>query len=213
MTNKEEILKKLRDSVFEYDSKATKEAAKEALDAGIDAQEAITEGLAKGLLDMGDLFEKEFFCSELLLAGDAFQEGFNILKEKLSTDDTAEKRGVVVLGVVKGDIHDIGKDFVNMLMTAKGFEVHDLGFDVSTEQFIDAVKEKNADILALSSLMSSTMLNMKDVINEVRKQNIDVKIMIGGGPITAEVCERYGADAWSNYATDAPNKAIALLNR
>ena len=213
MANKEEIIKKLKDAVFDYDVIATKEAAKEALDAGIDTQEAITEGLAKGLLDLGELFEKEIFCSELLLAGDAFQQGFEILKDKLTEDNKEEKKGVVILGVVEGDIHDIGKDFVKMLLTAKGFEVHDLGYDISIEKFIEAVKEKKADILALSALMSSTMLNMKEVIKEVRKQNLDVKIMIGGGPITAEVCEKYGADAWSIYATDAPDKALSLLKK
>jgi len=209
---KEKILKKLKESVFDYDIEAVKEAAKEALEAGIDVYEAINNGLAKGLIELGELFEKEIFCAELMIAGDAFNEGFNILKPYLTKEKTEKKKGVVVLGVVKGDIHDIGKEFVKVMLMAHGFIVHDLGYDVKLERFIEEVEKTNADILALSALMSSTMVNMKEIIKEVHKKNLNVKIMIGGGPITEEVAEKYGADGWARIAPEAAKKALDLVS-
>jgi len=210
-TEKEKILQKLRESVKDYDSEAVKEATIEALEAGIDAFEAINEGLARGIIELGELFEKEIFVSELMLAGDAFNEGFNILKPHLLKEKAEEKKGIVVLGVVEGDIHDLGKEFVKIMLIAHGFEVIDLGYDVKLEQFIDAVIKNKADILALSALMTSTMVNMKEIIEEIHKKKLDVKIMVGGGPITPEVAEKYGADGWARIAPEGAKKALELI--
>ena len=206
---KQNILKKLRESVFNYDIEAVKEATKEALEEGINAQDAITNGLAKGLIDLGELYEREIFTAELMIGGDAFNAGFEILKPSL--DKEKKEKGVVVLGVVEGDIHDLGKEFVKILLIAHGFRVHDLGIDVNSEKFIEEVIKTNADILAMSALMTSTMVNMKKIIEEIHKRNINVKIMIGGGPITEEVAEKYGADGWARIAPEAAKKALELV--
>jgi len=211
VTKKEEILKKLKESIIDYNSEAVKEATKEGLEEGIDAVELLKDGLAEGIKELGELFEKEIFASELLLAGDAFNEGLNILEPHLIKGKSRESKGVVVLGVVEGDIHDLGKEFVRTMLMAYGFEVHDLGYDVKLEQFIEEVKKTNADILAISALMSSTMIKMKEIIKEVRNINLDVKIMVGGGPVTPEVAEKYGADGWALTAPDGAKKALELV--
>ena len=164
---KEEILKKLRESVKNYDIEAVIEITKDALKEGIDAQIGLNEGLARGFIELGDLYEKEIFAPELMASADAFNEGLNILKPQLIKEKAEEKKEVVVLGVMEGDIHDLGKEFVKYLLIAQGFVVHDLGYDVKLGRFIEEVIKTNADILAMSALMTSTMVKMKKVIELV----------------------------------------------
>ena len=208
---KEEILKKLRESVKNYDIEAVIEITKDALKEGIDAQIVLNEGLARGFIELGDLYEKEIFAPELMASADAFNEGLNILKPQLIKEKAEKKKGVVVLGVMEGDIHDLGKEFVKYLLIAQGFVVHDLGYDVKLGRFIEEVIKTNADILAMSALMTSTMVKMKKVIEDVHKQNLDIKIMVGGGPVTEEVAKLYGADGWARTAPEAAKKALELV--
>lgn len=123
------------------------------------------------------------------------------------------KKGVVVLGTVEGDIHLAGKDLVKYMMEAYGLEVHDLGYDVKLEKFVEEAQKTNADLIAISALMSSTMRGMKKVIDEVHEKNLDVKVMVGGGPVTEEIAKLYGADGWAVNAVDAAKKALELIKK
>lgn len=212
-TRKEDVFKRLRESVIRHDKEAAREAAKEALEIGMPVNEAI-DGLAAGLRAIGEAYEVDFFIADLVTGADTFYEGFNILKPLLSREKAEEmKKGVVVIGVVEGDIHDIGKNIVKWLMEARGFEVHDLGHDVKSERFIEEAIKTKADIIALSALMTSTMLKMKKIIEMAREKNLKVKIMIGGGPITEKVCKSFGADAWAKLAPEGVEKALKLVEK
>jgi methanogenic corrinoid protein MtbC1 len=209
-TKKEEILSKLKESVIKCDKEAAKEAAEEALDAGIDPYKAI-DCLAAGLRELGELYEKEVFIPELIMAADALHEGSKILGTHSSPK--AAKKGVVVIGTVEGDVHFMGKELVKYMMEAHGLNVIDLGYNVKAEKFIEEAKKNNADLIAISALMSSTMREMKKVIDIVHERNLDVKVMVGGGPVTEEIAKLYGADGWALNAADAAKKAVELVKK
>ena len=200
------LLEKLRDCITNCDTQGVQGACEDALNAGIQPYKAISNGLSKGMEIVGQKYENgEFFLAELLMAGETMKEAMKILGPHLTSGDV-KSLGTVVLGTVKGDLHDLGKSLVKMLLEAAGFQVVDLGIDVPTEQFIEAIKDKNADILAMSALLTTSMPEMQTVIRkfeaELRRK---IKIIIGGAPITSEYGAEIGADAVGKDAIDGVN--------
>ncbi|MCX6655730.1 MAG: cobalamin-dependent protein, partial [Candidatus Bathyarchaeota archaeon] len=187
MTREEKVLDRLRDAVLSYDSEAAVEAAKEAIDLKIDPVKAIEEGLAKGLREIGDKFEKgELYLPHLIMGADSMEVAIHVLEGHMSKDSLESiSKGTVVIGTVEGDIHDLGLRIVASMLRANGFKVYDLGFNTKTLDFIQKAKDVNADIIAVSSLMTTTMPFMKDLIEALEASGLRDKysVMIGGGPV------------------------------
>lgn len=198
----EEILNRLRECIINLDIDGIKQACQGALAAGISPIKAVTEGMAKGMDVVGEKYEAgEYFLAELIMAGEVMKEGMKILEPYLK-GAKVQKLGEIVLGTVKGDLHDIGKNIVATLLSAAGFEVIDLGVDVPAERFLEIVYTRKPDILGMSALLSVTMPEMENVIKELEKarQRDKVKVIVGGAPLTEEYAKKIGADA---YAPDA----------
>lgn len=209
---KEEILEKLKKAVINYDEDAAKEAAKEALDSGIDAAEAIFNGLVKGMEEVGRLFEaQEYFVPELLMCADALYAGLDILKPHMKKLDLGVK-GSVVIGTVEGDVHDIGKNIVKMMFDVAGFTVYDLGRDVPLDKFVEEQLRTDSDLVCLSAMMTTTMVGMKTVIEKLKARNPNVKIMIGGAPVSQDIAEKWGADGYAKDASNALKDAINMIS-
>ena len=204
MANEKEILAKLRDCVVSFDVENVQKACEDALAAGIPAYKAIADGLSRGMEIIGRKYEaKDCFLADLIMAGETMKEGMKILKPSLKLADVSAI-GRVVIGTVRGDLHDIGKDIVAMLLEAGGFEVIDLGIDVSTDEFARAVSSHNANILGMSALLTTTMPEMESVIKELEKAKLrnKVKVIVGGAPISSEYAIQIGADAAGKDAVD-----------
>ena len=205
------ILERLKNGVVEFDEDMVREAAQEALDVGMDALDAIMNGLVAGMEEVGELFDKgEYFVPEVLMCADALYAGLDILKPHVKKEDI-KVSGQVVIGVVEGDVHDIGKNLVKMMFEVAGFEVIDLGKDVPLEKFVEESLNANADIVALSAMMTTTMLGMPKVIEMIREKNPNAKILIGGAPVSKESAEKWGADGWAPDATNAVKEAINMV--
>ena len=193
----------IEQAVVDLQPRRTAQLVREALTAGSSPQEILLNGLARGMNRVGELFaEKEFFVPEVLMASRAMEAGFELLRPRLKTGDQG-RLGRVVLGVVQGDIHDIGKNIVKVLLEAAGFEVIDLGRDVPVQDFVRSVGEQQPQVIGLSSLMTTTMPLMAVVIEELRKRGLrdKVRVVVGGAPVSAEYARSIGADG---YAPDAP---------
>ncbi|MDK2464459.1 MAG: corrinoid protein [Candidatus Korarchaeota archaeon] len=217
MSEGEAILRGLAESVIDGDEDRAREFAKKAVDAGIDPLTAIKGGLMNGMKVVGDRFARlEIFLPEVLLAADAMKAALEIL-EPLIVKEEREKLtlGKVVIGTVQGDIHDIGKNIVAMLLKANGFEVYDLGRDVPIDEFINKAEEVGADIIAISTLLSTSMPYMEDVIRLLKDRGLreKYKVMVGGGPVTREFAEEIGADGYGDNAEEAVEVAKKLLGR
>jgi corrinoid protein of di/trimethylamine methyltransferase len=209
---KQEILEKLKNCVIEYDEDGVKEAAQEALDVGMDANEAIFDGLVSGMEEVGRLFEaQEYFVPELLMCADALYAGLDILKPHVKQMDLGVK-GSVVIGTVEGDVHDIGKNIVKMMFDVAGFNVYDLGRDVPLDKFVEEQIKTDSDLVCLSAMMTTTMVGMQKVIEQLREKNPDVKIMIGGAPVSKEVADKWGADGYAPDANNALQEAINMVS-
>lgn len=190
-----------------------KRLVQEALDQGMSAQDILENGLMVGMNIIGGKFKRnEVFVPEVLIAARAMNGGTALLKPYLASDGV-KARGKVVLGTVKGDLHDIGKNLVRMMLEGKGLEVIDLGVDVSVDKFIAAVREHQPQILALSALLTTTMNEMKTVIDAMEEAGLrkQLKIMVGGAPISQGFCTTIGADAYSPDAAAAADAALGLL--
>jgi methanogenic corrinoid protein MtbC1 len=190
-----------------------KSAAQEAVDLGFNAYDAIMNGLAAGMEEVGRLYEEqEYFVPELLLCADALNAGLNILKPHVQREDQVIK-GQIVMGTVQGDVHDIGKNLVKLMFEAAGFIVHDLGKDVPLEKFAEEQMRTDSEIVALSAMMTTTMMGMKKVIEQIKAKNPNVAIMVGGAPITSQVAEIFGADGYAATAGNAVEEAIKMISR
>jgi|Deesub1362A_J573_1020465.scaffolds.fasta_scaffold00263_3 corrinoid protein of di/trimethylamine methyltransferase len=206
-----EILEKLKNGVIEFDEDLVREAANEALEVGMDALDAIMNGLVVGMEKVGELFDKgEYFVPEVLMSADALYAGLDILKPHVRKEDI-KVSGQVVIGVVEGDVHDIGKNLVKMMFEVAGFEIIDLGKDVPLEKFVEESLNSNADIVALSAMMTTTMLGIPKVIEMIRERNPKAKILIGGAPVSKDAAEKWGADGWAPDATNAVKEAIEMV--
>ena len=187
---------------------------KQALNEGITPKNILEEGLIHGMSIIGKKFKKnEVYVPEVLIAARAMHAGMDILRPKL-IETGVENIGKVVMGTVQGDLHDIGKNLVEMMLEGAGFEVIDLGTDISTDKFVEAVKEHKPNIIGMSALLTTTMVNMVEVIKalDVAGLRDKVKIMVGGAPITQNYADQIGADGYSPDASSAVDKAKAFLN-
>ncbi len=209
---KQDILKRLRDAVVNYDEDAARQAAKEAVESGMDASDAIFSGLVSGMEEVGRLFEaQEYFVPELLMCADALYAGLDILKPHVKRLDLGVK-GSVVIGTVEGDVHDIGKNIVKMMFDVAGFTVYDLGRDVPLDKFIEEQLRTDSDLVCLSAMMTTTMVGMKKVIDDLKARNPNVKIMIGGAPVSQDIAEKWGADGYAKDASNALKDAINMVS-
>jgi len=182
----------------------------EALDAGVPASDILNQGLVVGMGEIGELFKKnEVYVPEVLIAARAMYAGLDLLKPELAASG-AEPAGKVAIGTVQGDLHDIGKNLVAMMLEGAGFEVNDLGTDVSPEQFAEAV-ENGAQIICMSALLTTTMPSMKATIDLLRAKNLNAKVMIGGAPVTQAFADEIGADAYTDDAASAVEAAKKLV--
>ena len=210
---REEILKKLSDAVVEYDEDVAKEWSQVALDEGVDAFDAIMNGLAAGMEIVGDLYDKqEYFVPELLMCADALYAGMGILKPHIKADGM-KKKGQVVIGTVQGDVHDIGKNIIKLMFDVGGFTVHDLGRDVPLENFVSEQLRTDSEIVAMSAMMTTTMMGMRKVIDMIKEKNPNVAIMLGGAPVTKDVADLFGADGYAESAGNAVQEAIKMISR
>jgi corrinoid protein of di/trimethylamine methyltransferase len=208
---KKELLEKLKQAVIEYDEDTAKEAAQAVLDEDINANDAIFDGLVVGMQEVGKLFEaQEYFVPELLMCADALYAGLDILKPHVEQLDLGVK-GSVVIGTVEGDVHDIGKNIVKMMFDVAGFEVYDLGRDVPLDKFVEEQIKTDSDLVCLSAMMTTTMVGMQKVIDNLKAKNPNVKIMIGGAPVSQDVAEKWGADGYADDATNALSDAIKMI--
>ncbi len=208
-----DILKDLMDGVFLMNEELVIKAANEIVAAKYDAYDAINNGLIAGMNQAGVLFDKEeYFVPELLICSDAMYAGIEILRPHLKVSD-AQVKIKVVIGVVEGDTHDIGKNLVKIMMDAAGFEVHDLGRNVPLASFVEKAKEVGADLICLSTLMTTTMDGMSTVIEMLKEEGIrdSFKVIIGGGPISQAFANKIGADGYADNAAGAIKVSRSLL--
>lgn len=211
---KDELFKGLAEAVVEMDEDRTAELSEECIVKEVNILEAINFGLAKGMEEAGKLYDEgEYYIPELLMCSDAMYKGIEVLKPHLPKE-SGESKLKAVVGVIQGDTHDIGKNLVKIMMETEGFEVYDLGRDVAPMDFINKAKEVGARIIGVSTLMSTTMCGMEEVIKLLEKENLrdKIKIMVGGGPISQKFADKIGADAYAVDATRAAKlaKQIAL---
>ena len=209
----QEILKGLQQAVIEFDEDKTRELAQAAIDEGVDPFLATLEGLAEGMILVGDLYnKKEYFVSELLLCADALYAGLELLKPAIvASGRISEAKGSIVLGVVEGDVHDIGKNLIKMMFDVAGWTVYDLGKDVPLEKFVEEQLRTDSDIVGLSALMTTSMISMPEIVKKLKEKNPKVRVMLGGAPITPETVEKYGADGYAKDAGTAVDEAIKLI--
>lgn len=209
-----EFIEKIYAAVLNGDMQCSRKTVEEAIEAGLAADKILNDGLIAAMSEVGDRFEKgEFFVPEMLIAARAMKGGLNLLRPKL-VDAGVEPTGKVVIGTVKGDLHDIGKNLVSMMLEGSGFEVVDLGTDVAPEAFIEAI-EQGADIIGLSALLTTTMASMEMTIKELVLAGLRdrVKIIIGGAPVTQEYADSIGADGFAPDASSAASVALRLVGK
>jgi corrinoid protein of di/trimethylamine methyltransferase len=210
----QELYGKLADAVVDMDEDAAVKLSHQAVEEKVDAYEAIDSGLAKGMERAGKLFEEEeYFVPELIICSDAMNAGIAILKPHLKQGETAVRhRGVI--GVIEGDTHDIGKNLVKIMLESSGFDILDLGRDVPPQTFVDKAIEYNAELILLSSLMTTTMDAMADVVKILETEGVrgKFKVAVGGGPISKAFADRIGADGYGKNATEAVRLAQSLVS-
>jgi len=211
----EELFKKMAQAVIDGDSEAAAALAQQALDRGVDPLEAINKGLTAGMNVVGELYSSgEYFLPDLILGGEAMKAALAVLEPALkASGQRRQVLGRVVLGTVKGDIHEIGKSLVGSMLSANGFEVYDLGIDVPAETFVAKSREYGADIVALSALLTTTMLHQRDVIEQLAEAGLRdrVKVMVGGSPVTQAWADQIGADGFAEDAAGAVVVARRLM--
>ncbi len=202
---------KIREAVVSGDAEKVQELTEKAINSGADATYILNEGLIAGMTEIGIKFKnKEVFVPEMMIAARAMQSGLKVVKPILVESGVKEK-GTVLIGTVEGDLHDIGKNIVIMMLEGGGYKVIDLGIDVPAEKFLKAVAEYTPDILGLSALLTTTMHQMEKTVNLLKQANNNIKVMVGGAPVTDEFAKEIGADAFAIDAIVAVEKADTLL--
>lgn len=205
----EELFKQMAQSVIDGDDEEAAALATQALEAGIGPLDAINKGFTPGMDVVGELYSSgEYFLPDLILGGEAMKAALAVLEPALqAAGQERQVLGRVVLGTVKGDIHEIGKALVGSMLSANGFEVLDVGIDVASEDFVTKVTEFNADILALSALLTTTMLHQREIVELLVEAGVrdQVKVMVGGSPVTQGWADQIGADG---FAEDAANAVV-----
>ena len=209
----DEKLQAVFQSIVEGDNTGVQANVKAALAAGIPAGNVLSDGLIAGMAEVGRLFEEgEYFVPEMLISARAMKSAMTILKPLLTAGEVGGA-GKVIIGTVKGDLHDIGKNLVGLMLEGAGFQVVDLGSDVSAEKYVEATKEHSPDIVAMSALLTTTMVNMRAAITALEEAGLrsKVKIMIGGAPVTENFAQQIGADGYAADASRAVATAKSLL--
>lgn len=213
--SKEEMIAKLSECVVEMEDEEVVDVAKEYIEAGYPAFVGIMEGLVDGMNKASDLYDaEEYFVTDILLCSDAMYAGLEVLRPYLPENENAGEKPKAVIGVVEGDTHDIGKNLVKIMMDTAGFEMYDLGRDVPLDAFVDKAQEVGASLICMSTLMTTTMVGMKTVIEKLEEKGLrdKVKVMIGGSPISQKYADEIGADGYSVNAVEAVKLAKRLLN-
>jgi hypothetical protein len=211
--SKEELLEKLSECVVEMEDEEVVDVANEYVEAGYPALDGIMEGLVDGMNKASDLYdEEEYFVTDLLLCSDAMYSGIDILKPHLPVEENKGEKPKIVIGVVEGDTHDIGKNLVKIMLDTAGFEMYDLGRDVPLDNFVDKAIEVGASLICMSTLMTTTMDGMRIVIEKLKEKGIrnNVKVMVGGSPISQKYANEIGADGYSANAVGAVKLAKRL---
>ncbi|MBU5306787.1 corrinoid protein [Clostridioides mangenotii] len=212
--NIDKLFRDISEALVDMDDDGVEELCNESLKLSISAEETITEGLLVGMNKVGELYEEEeYFLPEVMICSDTLNIGLDILKPHIKTDHTDDPIKVV-LGVVEGDTHDIGKNLVKIMSEASNIETYDLGKDVPLHKFIDVAEEVKADFICMSTLMTTTMSGMERLIKmlEERKLRDKYKVMVGGGPITQKFADSIGADAYTEDANKAVKKIKELVS-
>ena len=212
----DDILNRLKEVVINYDVEGAVKTAQEVIETGFDPLKAIEEGLAAGLKVVGDRFGSgEIFLPMLMISAEAAKKALAILEPVVAKGKSRKVLGKVVIGTAEGDIHDIGKSIVAAMLTANGFEVHDMGCDVPTSEFIEKVKEVNPDVIGMSALLTTTMPRMAELIDALKKEGLreKVKVIVGGAPVSAAWAEQIGADAYGEDAMAAVDVVKNLLGK
>jgi len=203
----------IKKAIIDMDELKTKELVNNALKEKIEPRKILENGLIAGMKEVGNLFTTQvYFVPEVLLASEAFYAGFNIVSPMLKSQDKKSKAKVVI-GVVEGDIHDIGKNIVKVMVEASGYNVIDLGDNVPTSKFIETVEKEKPDVLALSSLMTTTMMQMEEVIKQLEAKNLrkKVKVIVGGAPVNQDFANKINADGYGKDAAEAVNLIEKLV--
>jgi 5-methyltetrahydrofolate--homocysteine methyltransferase len=210
MNENNDVLEKIKIAIVELDIDSIVALCMDAIEVGHSAYDVVMSGMAKGMEIVGQKYEDgEYYLAELIMAGETMKEGQNALEPYLEGIDI-QKAGKIVIGTVKGDLHDIGKNVFVSLLKAQNFDVFDLGVDVSPNQFLDAVKKYNPDYVAMSALLTTTMIEMENVVKLFEESGVrnSLKVILGGAPLTQEYAEKIGADA---AAIDAV-EGIRIIN-
>ncbi len=210
----QEILDKLANAVVIGDPEACKRLANEALSAGVDPYVAIMEGCSKGMAILSKRYDEgESFVPDILVSADAMNDAIAILKPHMKTEKATTK-GKIILGVCEGDIHDIGKNIVKILLDAAGYEIVDLGASIPVKKFVETVREQKPDILGISALMTFTMMGMPEIIEALKDSQLrdSVKVIVGGGPISAMFAEKIGADGFGANGPEAVKLVAKILS-
>ncbi len=207
----QETYDQLKEGVINGKRKDVVKICEEALAKGILGKDLLNNGLLPGMEEVGRRMRcEEFFIPEVLVAARALTSALDVLRDDLAKNP-ADQLGKVLIGTVSGDLHDIGKNLVAIMLTGAGFEVIDMGIDVSPERFADAAKERNADAVAMSALLTTTMVNMKDVVSKLRNDGWQGKVLIGGAPVTQEFADQIGADIYAADASEGAQKLKASM--
>ena len=209
------VLEELSQALINGNAPKTKELAQKAIDEGMAPSQVLSEGLIVGMNEVGRRFKNnEFYVPEVLIAARAMHAGMDVLKPLL-TEAEAASAGTVLIGTVKGDLHDIGKNLVMMMLEGAGFNVVDMGVDVSPEKFLEAVRDKKPQVIGLSALLTTTMPAMKTTIEALKEAGVrdSVKVMIGGAPVTQRYADEIGADGYAADAASAVDVARKLSGR
>jgi len=212
-SNEKQLLHDLSESIVNLDADRLRRSVETAISSGISAYDALMNGVAKGMDAIGKMYENgDCFLPELLAAGDLMKTGLQILEPHLKAEK-AEMSGRVIIGTVQGDLHDLGKNIVIAVLRSAGFEVYDLGVDVASDRFVEKVREERGDILAMSSLLTTTCPYMRQVIAALTKTGIrkTAKVVIGGLPVTEDFAREIGADAYGKDAFDGLAKIKAFM--
>ena len=213
MAKSKELLEKLSECVVEMEDEEVVDVANEYVESGYPALDGIMEGLVDGMNKASDLYdEEEYFVTDLLLCSDAMYSGIDILKPHLPVEENKGEKLKIVIGVVEGDTHDIGKNLVKIMLDTAGFEMYDLGRDVPLDNFVDKAIEVGASLICMSTLMTTTMDGMRIVIEKLKEKGIrdNVKVMVGGSPISQKYANEIGADGYSANAVGAVKLAKRL---
>lgn len=211
----DEMYAKLAQAVIDGEPEDAEQLAKDALAQGLDPLECVNNGLTKGIQEVGDRFAKgEYFLPELIIGAEAMKLALAVLEPAMVGDQSREVVGRVVLGTVQGDMHEIGKTLVGTMLVANGFQVFDIGVDKSAEEFIETIKEKNADIVGASALLTTTMLQQGKLIEALNEAGLrdKVKVMVGGAPVTESFATEIGADGYAEDAISAVDLAFRLID-